>query len=110
MIEQGQSIEAAARANNIHPSNVYEWVAKGEEQEEGVYADFRERFTRAKGIREQNYFDLIRELAKEQGDHRFLMSMLKRRHPESWGETETGVEADTVKLEVSESVRATWQE
>lgn len=110
LIEEGQSIEAAARANNIHPSNVFEWVAKGEEQDEGIYAEFRERFTRAKGIREQNYFELIKELAREQGDHRFLMSMLKRRHPESWGDTETGVESDTIELNITEDVADTFPE
>jgi len=98
MVEEGQSIEAAARANNVHPSNVYEWVNKGEAQEEGIYADFRERFTRAKGVREQNYFELIKELAREQGDHRFLMSMLKRRHPDSWDDTETGMDGTNITV------------
>jgi len=110
MIEDGHSIEAAARANNVHPSNVFEWVNKGEEQDEGIYAEFRERFTRAKGVREQEFVDLIKDLAREQGDHRFLMSMLKRRHPESWGDTETGVEADTLNIQVSEQVRSTFPE
>jgi len=38
------------------------------------------------------------------------MSMLKRRHPESWGDTETGVEADTLNIQVSEQVRSTFPE
>jgi hypothetical protein len=33
---------------------------------------------------------------------------MKQRYPDSWGDTETGVDADTVKLEVSENVKSSW--
>ena len=52
----------------------------------------------------------IIELAEENEDHRFLMSLMKQRYPDSWGDTETGVKADTVKLEVSSDVKRTWPE
>jgi len=48
------------------------------------------------------------ELAKENGDHRFIASLMKQRYPDSWGETDTGVDADNVTIEVSEDVAATW--
>jgi hypothetical protein len=33
---------------------------------------------------------------------------MKQRYPDSWGDTETGVEADTVTVEVSERVKESW--
>jgi len=83
MIEEGHSIKASARENGVTPQAVYDWLDRGEAQEEGIYSDFFDRLTRARGVRERTYFELIKERAQEQGDHRFLMSMLKRRHPES---------------------------
>ena len=46
----------------------------------------------------------------EGGDLRFIASLMTQRYPDSWGDTETGVEADTVKLEVSSDVKRTWPE
>ncbi len=109
-IEQGKSINSAARMVGITPQTVYNWLDRGQGQDEGLYADFFERITRAKGAGEDRYFQTVFELAKEQGDHRFLASLMKQRYPDSWDDTETGVEADTVKLEVSERVTSTWQE
>jgi hypothetical protein len=49
-------------------------------------------------------------MAKEDGDHRFIASLMKQRYPDSWGDTETGVEADTVEINVSEDIAETWPE
>jgi len=94
----------------VTPQTVYNWLDRGDGQEEGVYADFFDRIARAKGHGEDYYFNLALELARENQDHRFIASLMKQRYPDSWGDTETGVDADTVKLEVSERVRATWEE
>jgi hypothetical protein len=107
-IEQGKSVTSAARMAGVSRNAVYSWLDKGEDDETGVYAEFHDRITRARGHGEDHYFGLAMELAKENGDHRFIASLMKQRYPDSWGETDTGVEADTVKLEVSERVAETW--
>jgi len=111
-IEQGRSMASAARKQNLSTQTIHNWMQRGEsdleEGKENQYTDFFERITRAKGYGEEWYFQAIMDLAKENEDHRFLMSLMKQRYPDSWGDTETGVDADTVKLEVSERVASTW--
>jgi len=107
-IERGKSINSAARMAGITPQTVYNWLDRGEDESNTVYADFFERITRAKGYGEDKYFNVIWELAKEEGDHRFLASLMKQRYPDSWDDTETGVDANQVEIEVSERVRDTW--
>jgi len=98
MIENGHSMTAAARANGVTKQTVMNWIGKGQEQDEGIYADFFDRYTRAKGIGEMNYLELIADMAEEQGDHRFLASLMKQRYPESWQDTDTGVDAEQVEI------------
>jgi transposase len=107
-LENGRSMTSAARMAGVSRNAVYSWIEKGEDQEEGIYADFHDRIRRARGYGEEWYFSLAMELAKENGDHRFIASLMKQRYPNAWGDAETGVEADTVTLEVSERVSQTW--
>jgi len=113
-VEAGKSITSAARMAGVDRTTVYGWLDKGEAAKEAgesnEFADFYDRLTRAKGHGEDFYFGLALELAREDGDHRFIASLMKQRYPDSWGETETGVDADTVKLEVSEDVKQSWPE
>jgi len=67
-IENGKSITSAARMAGVSRNAVYSWLQKGDDQEEGVYADFHDRITRAKGHGEDFYFSLALELAKENED------------------------------------------
>lgn len=97
-IENGRSMTCAARRAEISRNSVYSWIEKGEDQDEGIYADFYDRITRARGEGEEFYLNLALQMAKEDGDHRFIASLMKQRYPDSWGETETGVEADKVEL------------
>lgn len=108
-IEQGKSAESAARMNGIHPATFYNWLDRGRDEENTIYADFAERVTRAYGFGENKYFNEVWEIAKEEGDHRFLASLMKQRYPDSWGETETGVDADTVEIKISERTKETWE-
>jgi len=83
--------------------------ADKEAGKDNSYTDFFERLVRARGYGEEWYMENIIDLATNQNDdHRFLASLMKQRYPDSWDETETGVEADTVKLEVSERVTNSW--
>jgi len=113
-IEQGKSLNSAARMAGVDPSTVYGWVDRGEAAieagKENEFADFYKRLTHAKGYGEDFYFGLALELARENGDHRFIASLMKQRYPDSWGDTETGVDADVVDVNISEEVASTWPE
>jgi len=64
--------------------------------------DTRGRVVRGEG--ERQYLELIREMAKEDGDHRFLASLMKQRYPDSWGETDTGVDATNIEITVDDAI------
>lgn len=102
-IEQGKSLNSAARMAGVDPSTVYGWIDRGESQlknnEDNEFTDFYKRLTRAKGNGEDFYFNLALQLAKENEDHRFIASLMKQRYPDSWGETDTGVEATEINVE-----------
>jgi transposase-like protein len=105
-VEAGKSITSAARMAGVDRTTVYGWLDKGEAAkqagEENEFAEFYDRLTRAKGHGEDFYFGLALELAKENEDHRFIASLMKQRYPDSWGETETGVES--VEINVTSDV------
>lgn len=111
-VESGKSLTSAARMAGISRNAVYDWLERGEtdkqEGKENEYVDFYDRLTRARGHGEDKYFSTVWQMAVEEGDHRFLASLMKQRYPNSWGETETGVDSDTVKIEVSENVKESW--
>lgn len=72
-LEAGIPVTHAAPANGITETTFYEWVNRGEQQEEGLYADFSERVTRA---RAHGKGDLLRsaiEIARESDDPRTLL-------------------------------------
>jgi len=92
-IEQGSSWNEATRKNDVHPETARTWLNKGEEQNEGVYADFHGRLTRAKGQGEASYRSALMQIAIENNDTATLMTMLKQRYPESWGDVDRGDQA-----------------
>lgn len=102
-IEQGRSMSSAARKVGVTPETVINWVDRGraeaESGKENEYTEFFERLTRAKGEGEEFYFKTIVEMAQEEGDHRFLASLMKQRYPEAWDDTETGVDAPEITVE-----------
>lgn len=105
MIEEGHSLTAAARSNGIHKETLLNWMQRGEEQDEGIYADFFDRLTRARGEGESRYVAALIEIAKQNDDTATLMSMLKQRYPESWGEVDRGEQTTgvVVKTEAGET-------
>jgi hypothetical protein len=88
MIEDGHSIGAAARSTGITVQTFFNWMERGEQQDEGVYGDFFDRITRARGVGESRYLDAIVDIAKETNDTATLMTLLKSRYPNSWGDAE----------------------
>lgn len=86
MLENGQSVAAACRCNGIGQTTFYEWLEKADDQEEGIYAEFADRVASARGAGEAKLVDDLLEMAREKGDARTVLSVLKNRYPESWGE------------------------
>jgi len=113
-LENGKSISIAARRNDVSPKTVTNWAEKGEadleQGKENEYTEFFRRFRRALGYKEDWYWKTIMDLARENGDHRFIMSMLKNEFPDEWGDTETGVDSDTIELNITEDVASTFPE
>lgn len=116
-LEAGKSINSAARKVGITPQTVYNWLDRGEtEYQEGnsnEYAEFFERITQARGHGEDHYFQTVWEIAREEGDHRFLASLMKQRYPDSWAGGEDGPGVDTEQgtvINVPESVTKEWQQ
>ena len=107
ILADGKSVEHAARAHGITPQTVYNWLQRGESDldrdEHTIYRDFFEEIARARADGEDRYFTTVWELAREQGDHRFLASLMKQRYPDSWGDTDTGVDARKLEVHLPEN-------
>ena len=99
-IEQGASISEAARKNGIHREQFYTWLSKGEDQEEGVYAEFHDRLTRARGQGESTYRTALMQIAIENNDTATLMTMLKQRYPDEWGDVDRGDQAGASNIQL----------
>ncbi|WP_137288639.1 helix-hairpin-helix domain-containing protein [Natronorubrum halophilum] len=99
MLQQGQSVAAACRCNGIGQTTFYEWLEKADDQEEGIYADFADEVASARGMGEAQLVDDLLEMARENGDARTILSVLKNRYSESWGEDD-GDDTDTGSVEV----------
>ena len=101
-IEAGRSLTSSARKAGVTPQTVINWIDRGEAEKEAgkenEYTQFFERITRAKGEGEEFYFSLALQLAKENGDHRFIASLMKQRFPDSWADTDTGVDARSIEV------------
>jgi transposase-like protein len=112
-IESGKSMNSAARMAGVDPTTVYNWLDRGESElkadKDNEYTEFYQRITHAKGHGEDFYFNLALELARENEDHRFIASLMKQRYPDSWAETETGVDADKTVINVPDSVAEKWE-
>jgi len=102
MIEEGHSIGAAARSNGITVQTFFNWMERGEEADAGPFADFFDRITRARGTGEARYLDAIVEIAKETDDTATLMSLLKSRYPDSWGDVDRGEQSGGVEVVLPE--------
>lgn len=108
-IAEGKSVASAARMANINRTTVYNWIERGEVEDEGPFAEFFNAIERALGHSEDFYFTTAMDLAIENGDHRFIASLMKQRHQDSWGDTKTGVESDRTVINIPDSVAEKWQ-
>lgn len=102
-IEAGASVELAAESVGINRTTIYNWISRGEEwsdppvyqsgkkkgqpkpipEEQAVYVDFLDRFTRARAAGKIWHIANIRRHAEE--DWRASGFFLERSDPENWG-------------------------
>ncbi len=101
MLERGHSVAAACRCNGIGTSTFYQWLDRGDDQEEGIFADFADRVAHARGVGEADLVDELVETCREKGDTRTMLSIIKSRYPESWGDAEAADEGGTVNIHLS---------
>jgi hypothetical protein len=79
-IESGQTIVAAAALSGIGQSTVFNWLAIARNASEGVYREFMEAFTRARGKAEGAMVKEVRQAGRE--DWRATAWLLERMFPE----------------------------
>ena len=65
-------------------------MLQGEDQEEGPFADYFQRLTRALGADQSKKTETMWETAKETGDTSLMLTVLKQRYPETWQDTDIG--------------------
>lgn len=110
-IEQGKSMNSAARMAGVNPTTVYGWIDRGESElkdgKDNEFTEFYKRLTRAKGQGEDFYFSLALQLAKENEDHRFIASLMKQRYPDSWAEKDDAPGVDTESIVINVPDEAT---
>lgn len=83
-IKEGSPHETAAASAGIAPSTFYDWLAKGEQYETGVYREFAEKIRQAEAIAESERIRRINKAGKE-GDWKADAWYLERRYPDKWG-------------------------
>jgi len=74
-LEAGVPVKHAAPMHGIGESTFYDWMRRGEKQDEGIFSEFSERVSRA---REQGKADLISDAvraAKENNDPHALLKI-----------------------------------
>lgn len=102
-IESGKSVVSACRMAGIERATFYNWMDRGEGESETIYADFFDRIARARGHGEDYYVGAILNIARENDDVGTLLSMLKQRYPESWGDVKRGEQTGGVVVQLGES-------
>lgn len=95
LLEEGHSIRVACECNGISRQTFHEWKRRGEDSDEGPFADFADRVTRARAEGERRLVHTVREKAIEKNDARTLLRMLKLRYPASWNGEEPSNSPET---------------
>jgi transposase-like protein len=107
-IAEGKSVASATRMETIPPSTFYNWLDKAPEEyddptfENAPYAYLVDRFVRARGLGEDAYVQDVLDIARDEADLSTLLSMLKQRYPESWGDVDRGEQAGGVVVNASD--------
>ena len=89
-IESGVPLVAACRLNSITYQTHKNWMEQGQDEAEGPFNDYFERLTRALGHDQKDKTATLWEAAKRQGDTKTMLTILKQRYPETWGDSDIG--------------------
>ncbi len=85
-IRGGNYAQVAAATAGIGEETFYTWLARGKDEPEGIYREFREAVLTASGEAEQEKLErLQREALAEDGDWKAAAWWLERRFPKRWG-------------------------
>jgi transposase len=102
-IQAGNYQETAARFGGIGVSTFYKWMARGLEEPESKYGEFREAIENAKAQAEVFDVALIDQAAKD-GSWQAAAWKLERKFPHRWGRVQrteiSGPDGQAVKVEV----------
>jgi len=108
-VAEGKSIASATRMAGVSPQAFYNWLDKAPDDpppepafEDAPYAYLLDRFVRARGLGEDAYVQDVLDIARKEGDLSTLLSMLKQRYPDSWGDVDRGEQSGGVVVNVSE--------
>lgn len=107
-LEEGVPLVAACRLNGITHKTHRNWMQRGEEQEEGPYAEYFQRLTRALGHDQREKTQALWQAAKENGDTGTMLTVLKQRYPETWGESDIGEANGGPLFNLPDSVTDNW--
>ncbi len=85
-VRAGNYLDSAARSAGVHPSTLYRWLQRGDEETEGIYYDFAQEVRRAEAEAEVHAVAVLRKAMAD--DWRASLAYLERRHP-GWRRGET---------------------
>lgn len=102
-LRAGNYAETAAAYAGINETTYYRWLARGEEQPDSIYGQFRQAVKEAQAAGEVRLVSLI-DRAAQSGTWQAAAWKLERKYPERWGRTirteVSGPEGGPVQIEV----------
>jgi hypothetical protein len=108
LLRAGCYAERAAAASGIDQSTFYRWLQRGEQEEDGLYREFRDAVKSAEAEAEARAVTII-QLAMP-GDWKAAMTWLERKFPERWARRErmhlehTGPGGGPMQVQTAETI------
>lgn len=86
VLRSGNYAQVAAQCAGIGETTFYRWLQQGEEEESGIYRDFREAVKNAEAEAEADSVAIIETAGRKEWQARAWL--LERKHPYRWGRFE----------------------
>ena len=86
VLRSGNYAQVAAACAGIGETTFYEWLKRGEEEESGIYTEFREAIKNAEAEAEADSVAIIETAGRKEWQARAWL--LERKHPYRWGRFE----------------------
>ena len=97
-VRKGATYRAAALASGVSEAAFYNWIARGNKEDSGIYKEFVEALNASSAVVEIEITESIIETIKEKNDGRVGLEWLRRRRPEEWNIPERSEIAQTGAL------------